>query len=83
MFLSVSHSRFGAILDCQIIRDPITGDSLNYAFVEFKDRTAAEEGYKKMDGVLIDDRRIKVGGNFGLRSLVLRGRHRGGSKTRT
>jgi len=56
----VSHSRFGAILDCQIIRDPITGDSLNYAFVEFKDRSAAEEGYKKMDGVLIDDRRIKV-----------------------
>ena len=46
--------------DCEIVRDYVTGEGLNYAFVEFTSRSACEEAYRKMDGVLIDDRRVKV-----------------------
>jgi peptidyl-prolyl cis-trans isomerase-like 4 len=63
--LELIFSRFGKIVECEIIRDYVTGDSLNYAFIEFKDKSSCEEAYKKMDGVLIDDRRIKVCGEGG------------------
>ena len=43
-----------------MIRDHKTGDSLQYAFVEFEDQKACENAYFKMDNVLIDDRRIHV-----------------------
>ena len=46
---------------CEIIRDWKTGDSLNYAFIEFADQKSCEEAYLKMNNVSIDDRRIKVG----------------------
>lgn len=42
-----------------IIRDKKTGDSLNYAFIEFETTEAAEMAYEKMNNVVIDDRRIK------------------------
>ncbi|GAA5821084.1 hypothetical protein JCM10212_001142, partial [Sporobolomyces blumeae] len=58
--LELIFSRFGEILSCEIIKDDKTGDSLQYAFVEFKDRDAAEQAYVKMDNVLVDDRRIHV-----------------------
>lgn len=45
---------------CEIIRNNKTGDSLQYAFIEFKDQKACEEAYLKMENVLIDDRRIHV-----------------------
>ena len=43
-----------------MIRDHKTGDSLQYAFVEFEEQKACENAYFKMDNVLIDDRRIHV-----------------------
>ena len=58
--LELIFSRFGNIKKCQVIRDFKTGDSLNYAFVEFDDVAACTQAYFKMDGALIDDRRIKV-----------------------
>lgn len=58
--LELIFSRFGKVVECEIIKDFVTGDSLNYAFIEFDDVKACEEAYKKMDGVLIDDRRIHV-----------------------
>lgn len=58
--LELIFSRFGKILSCEIIRDPKTGDSLQYAFIEFEDKSACEGAYFKMQGVLIDDRRIHV-----------------------
>jgi peptidyl-prolyl cis-trans isomerase-like 4 len=58
--LKLIFSRFGKILSCQIIRDKQTGDSLQYAFIEFEKREACEMAYFKMQDVLIDDRRIKV-----------------------
>lgn len=58
--LELIFSRFGAIKSCEIIRDFKTGDSLNYAFIEFETEKAALTAYQKMNNVLIDDRRIKV-----------------------
>jgi len=58
--LEIIFSRFGAITQCDIIRDAKTGDSLNYAFITFETPEAAEAAYFKMDNVLIDDRRIHI-----------------------
>lgn len=58
--LELIFSRFGPIKKCEIIRDQKTGDSLNYAFIEFETEAACIEAYEKMNNVLIDDRRIKV-----------------------
>ncbi|KAK8071415.1 Peptidyl-prolyl cis-trans isomerase-like 4 [Apiospora hydei] len=58
--LELIFSRFGKILSCEVIRDKKTGDSLQYAFIEYDEKTAAEAAYSKMQSVLIDDRRIHV-----------------------
>ncbi|CAL8580103.1 Peptidyl-prolyl cis-trans isomerase-like 4 [Xanthoria parietina] len=58
--LNLIFSRFGKILSCEVIRDKRTGDSLQYAFIEFEDQKACEQAYFKMQGVLIDDHRIHV-----------------------
>ncbi|TGJ80778.1 hypothetical protein E0Z10_g7983 [Xylaria hypoxylon] len=58
--LELIFSRFGKILSCEVIRDKKTGDSLQYAFIEFEEKSACEAAYFKMQGVLIDDRRIHV-----------------------
>ena len=54
--LEIIFSRFGEC-KCDIIRDYKTGDSLNYAFVEFEQIDSATQAYFKMDGALVDDRR--------------------------
>lgn len=58
--LELIFSRFGKILSCEIIRDKKTGDSLQYAFIEFANKEECERAYFKMQGVLIDDHRIYV-----------------------
>lgn len=58
--LEIIFSRFGKVITCDIIRDHKTGDSLNFAFVTFATKEAAEAAYFKMDNVLIDDRRVHV-----------------------
>ncbi|KAF7295203.1 Peptidyl-prolyl cis-trans isomerase [Mycena indigotica] len=58
--LELIFSRFGVIMSCQVIRDKRTGDSLQYAFIEFDRREDAEQAYFKMQNVLVDDRRIWV-----------------------
>lgn len=58
--LELIFSRFGKILSCEIIRDKQTGDSLQYAFIEFGNKEDCERAYFKMQGVLIDDHRIHV-----------------------
>eukprot|EP00743_Colponemidia_sp_Colp-15_P004025 GILK01004339.1.p1 GENE.GILK01004339.1~~GILK01004339.1.p1 ORF type:complete len:495 (-),score=83.96 GILK01004339.1:158-1564(-) len=58
--LHLIFSRFGQIKSCEVIRDWKTGDSLQYAFIEFESQESCEEAYWKMDNTLIDDRRIKV-----------------------
>lgn len=58
--LELIFSRFGKILSCEIIRDKQTGDSLQYAFIEYSSQKECEQAYFKMDSVLIDDHRIHV-----------------------
>jgi len=58
--LELIFSRFGKILSCEVIRDKRTGDSLQYAFIEFENQKECEQAYFKMQGVLIDDHRIHV-----------------------
>ena len=58
--LELIFSRFGKILSCEVIRDKKTGDSLQYAFIEFGNKEDCERAYFKMQGVLIDDHRIHV-----------------------
>lgn len=41
--LELIFSRFGTIMSCQVIRDKKTGDSLQYAFIEFDTRGDAEQ----------------------------------------
>lgn len=58
--LHLIFSRFGQILSCEVIRDKRTGDSLQYAFIEFDQQKDCEQAYFKMQDVLIDDHRIHV-----------------------
>lgn len=68
--LNLIFSRFGKIISCEVIRDKRTGDSLQYAFIEFEDQKACEQAYFKMQGVLIDDHRIHVDFSQSVRSLM-------------
>lgn len=58
--LDVIFSRFGKVISCEVIRDWKTNDSLQYAFVEFETEDSCILAYSKMDGALVDERRIKV-----------------------
>uniref|UniRef100_A0A0K0FGC1 Peptidyl-prolyl cis-trans isomerase n=1 Tax=Strongyloides venezuelensis TaxID=75913 RepID=A0A0K0FGC1_STRVS len=58
--LMIIFSRFGKIVDCEVIRDRRTGNSLQYAFIAFETPQQCENAFFKMDNVIIDDRRIHV-----------------------
>eukprot|EP00916_Digyalum_oweni_P000327 GHVL01000552.1.p1 GENE.GHVL01000552.1~~GHVL01000552.1.p1 ORF type:complete len:475 (+),score=122.97 GHVL01000552.1:76-1500(+) len=58
--LEIIFSKYGTINSCEIIRDWKTGDSLQYAFIEFDNVKSAEQAYFKMQDILVDDRRIHV-----------------------
>lgn len=58
--LEIIFSRFGKIISCEVMKDKSTGDSLQYAFIEYEEKKSCEAAYFKMDEVLIDDRRIHV-----------------------
>ncbi|KAG6445101.1 hypothetical protein O3G_MSEX003755 [Manduca sexta] len=75
--LEIIFSRFGKIVSCEVIRDKKTGDSLQYAFIEFSDKKSCEEAYFKMDNVLIDDRRIHVDFSQSVSKIKWLGKGRG------
>ncbi|KAL4432971.1 hypothetical protein ABPG74_005344 [Tetrahymena malaccensis] len=58
--LEIIFSRFGVITRCEVVRDWKTGQSLQYAFIEFETEKSCQEAYFKMKGALIDERRIHV-----------------------
>lgn len=58
--LELIFSRFGEIRSCEVIRDSVSGESLQYAFIEFEKKQDCERAYLKMEGAIIDDRRIHV-----------------------
>jgi hypothetical protein len=41
--LELIFSRFGKILSCEVVRDKKSGDSLQYAFIEFAEQDSAEQ----------------------------------------
>ncbi|XP_001651320.2 peptidyl-prolyl cis-trans isomerase sig-7 [Aedes aegypti] len=75
--LQIIFSRFGKIKGCEVIRDKVSGDSLQYAFIEFEDKKSCENAYFKMDNVLIDDRRIHVDFSQSVAKIRWRGKGRG------
>ncbi|CEP64369.1 uncharacterized protein LALA0_S11e02520g [Lachancea lanzarotensis] len=58
--LAIIFHRFGSIETIEIVHDKETGSSLGYGFIEFSHKRSCEMAFSKMDGVLIDDRRIHV-----------------------
>lgn len=58
--LETIFSVYGSIKRCDLIKDWKTGQSLQYAFIEYETKAACEEAYFKMDNALIDERRIHV-----------------------
>uniref|UniRef100_A0A336LK79 Peptidyl-prolyl cis-trans isomerase n=1 Tax=Culicoides sonorensis TaxID=179676 RepID=A0A336LK79_CULSO len=74
--LTIIFSRFGKIKNAEVIRDRVSGDSLQYAFIEFEDKKSCEEAYFKMDNVLIDDRRIHVDFSQSVSKIKWRGKGR-------
>jgi len=58
--LELIFSQFGKVSRADVIKDWKTGESLQYAFIEFGSKDIAQRAYLKMDNVLIDDRRIHV-----------------------
>ncbi|XP_074102464.1 peptidyl-prolyl cis-trans isomerase-like 4 isoform X2 [Cotesia typhae] len=75
--LEIIFGRFGQIIGCEVIRDHKTGDSLQYAFIEYADRKSCEDAYFKMNNVLIDDRRIKVDFSQSVAKMRWRGKGKG------
>lgn len=57
--LEIIFSRFGEC-GAEILCDKKTGESLCYGFIEFETKSQCEKAYFKMDGTVIDDRRVKV-----------------------
>ncbi|CZT15303.1 probable Peptidyl-prolyl cis-trans isomerase-like 4 [Ramularia collo-cygni] len=79
--LELIFSRFGKILSCEVIRDKKSGDSLQYAFIEFANKEDCERAYFKMQGVLIDDHRIHVDFSQSVSKLSADWRNNTSSKT--
>ncbi|XP_045488633.1 peptidyl-prolyl cis-trans isomerase-like 4 [Pieris rapae] len=75
--LEIIFSRFGKIVSCEVIRDKKTGNSLQYAFIEFDNKKSCEDAYFKMDNVLIDDRRIHVDFSQSVSKMRYLGKGRG------
>ncbi|XP_071439279.1 peptidyl-prolyl cis-trans isomerase-like 4 isoform X2 [Hetaerina americana] len=75
--LEIIFGRFGKVKSCEVIRDKNTGDSLQYAFIEFEDKKACESAYFKMDNVLIDDRRIHVDFSQSVAKMRWKGKGKG------
>lgn len=58
--LELIFSKYGPIKSCNIVRDRKTGDSLQYAFIEYESKQNCEDAYFHMQNALIDGRRIHV-----------------------
>eukprot|EP00762_Andalucia_godoyi_P006082 ANDGO_00400.mRNA.1 Peptidyl-prolyl cis-trans isomerase CYP59 len=72
--LAIIFSRFGKVVSCEVIRHRETRESLGYAFVEYDNQQDCERAFVKMDGCIIDDRRIRV--DFSQSVAKLWNRHR-------
>ena len=51
---------FGEVTGCKLVKDPDTGKSKGYGFVEFRDPKSAKLAIKEMNGYRIAGRHIAV-----------------------
>lgn len=52
-------SAFGNILSCKVVNDP-TGASKGYGFVHFEMQEAADKAITKVNGMLLNDKKVYV-----------------------
>ncbi|KAK7205520.1 hypothetical protein BZA70DRAFT_278318 [Myxozyma melibiosi] len=78
--LQTFFSQCGKILSCEIIKDPKTGKSLQYGFIEYENSKDCENAYVRMQGALIDDSRIHVDFSQSVSKLSTMWRKRTNSK---
>jgi len=70
---------FGELEEVRVVTDRNTGRSKGFGFVTFKDKTAADEAVRKMDGQDVDGRQVRC--DFATeRSSSERGGSRGGRR---
>eukprot|EP00048_Salpingoeca_helianthica_P023422 m.24237 g.24237 ORF g.24237 m.24237 type:complete len:354 (+) comp8657_c0_seq1:22-1083(+) len=53
-------SPFGAIRNCKLVMDKVSGKSLEYAFVDFESPTAALQAQQRVNGLPLGTKRLKV-----------------------
>jgi RNA recognition motif-containing protein len=51
---------FGEIIECKLVKEPSTGKSKGFGFIEFREQSDAKMAMKKMNGVRIASRYIAV-----------------------
>ena len=58
--LEKNFSEFGEIVSAIIIKDPVSGRSKGFGFVEFSDEDSAKKAKEGMDGKEVSGRTLKV-----------------------
>jgi len=53
-------SSYGEVESCKLIRDKVTGQSLGYGFVNYKDMESAEKAIQTLNGLRLLNKTIKV-----------------------
>ncbi|XP_075264383.1 ELAV-like protein 3 [Convolutriloba macropyga] len=56
----VLFSAIGEVESCKLVRDKITGQSLCYAFINFKDPHDASIAVDRLNGIVVGNKKIKV-----------------------
>ncbi|KAI8905532.1 putative RNA-binding protein [Gorgonomyces haynaldii] len=55
-----SFAKFGAINDCFIVRDRLSGRSKGFGFVTFQEKDSADAAIKEMNEAVFEGRNLKV-----------------------
>ena len=58
--LKKQFARYGEVASVNVIMDKVTNRSRGFAFVEMKDTQAATKAIQELNGLMLDNRTIKV-----------------------
>lgn len=53
-------SQYGEVSSVNVIMDKVTNRSRGFAFIEMNDQQAAEKAIRELNGLMIDNRSIRV-----------------------